>query len=72
MAAATGETGLTGGTRGSVTPVKRIPNKKKNIKSLALTPFLPVNKILLNEENDHNTETTDTSQYEKDDVSHTS
>ena len=27
-------------------------------------PFLPGNKILLNEDNDDNTETTDTSKYE--------
>ena len=45
----TGETGLTGGTRVSVTPGKRIPKKKKNIKSLALSPFIPGNKRLLNE-----------------------
>ena len=31
-------------------------------------PFLPGNKILLNEENDDNPETTDTPQYEKDDT----
>ena len=37
-----------------------------------LPPFIPVNKILLNEENDDNPETTDTSQSEKDDTSHTS
>ena len=30
-----------------------------------LPPFIPGNKILLNEENDDNPETTDTSQYEK-------
>ena len=36
-----------------------------------VTPFLPVNKILLNEENDDNPETTDTSQSEKYDMSHT-
>ena len=39
---------LTGGTRVSVAPEKRIPNKKKNIKSLALPPFNPENKRLLN------------------------
>ena len=69
---ATGETGLTGGTRVSVTTQKRNPKKKKNIKSKALSPFLPVNKILLNKENDHNPETTDTSLSEKYDMSHTS
>ena len=41
-----GETGLTGGIRVSVTPEKRIPKKKKNIKSKALSPFLPRNKRL--------------------------
>ena len=35
-------------------------------------PFLPRNKILLNDENDDNPETTDTPQSEKDDTSHTS
>ena len=49
-----------------------IPKKKKNIKPKALSPFLPGNKRLLNEENDNNPETTDTSLYEKDDMSHTS
>ena len=72
LSSATGETGLTGGTRLSVTPGKRIPNEKKNIKSLALSPFIPGNKILLKDENDHNPETTDTSRSEKDDISHTS
>ena len=31
LSAATGELGLTGGPRVSVTPEKRIPNKNKNI-----------------------------------------
>ena len=53
-------------------PDKRIAKKKKNIKSLDLYPFLPGNKILLNDENDNNPETTDTSLSEKDDMSHTS
>ena len=35
-------------------------------------PFIFGNKILLNEENDDNPETTDTSQSEKDGTSHTS
>ena len=35
-------------------------------------PFLPVNKRLLNEENDHNPETTYNSRSKKDDMSHTS
>ena len=67
-----GETGLTGGTKVSVTLEKRIPKKKKNIKPLALYSFLPGNKIVLNEENDHNTEITGTSRSEKDDMLHTS
>ena len=37
-----------------------------------MSPFLPGNKILLKEENDHNPETTDTSRSEKYDMSHTS
>ena len=69
---ATGETSLTGGTRVSVTPEKRIPKKKKYIKYLALSPFITGNRRLLNEENDNNPETTDTSRSEKDDMSHTS
>ena len=72
MYSETVETGLTGRTRVSETPEKIIPKKKNNIKSLALSPFLPVNKRLLNEENDHNTETIDTSRSEKYDMSHTS
>ena len=35
-------------------------------------PFLPWYKILLNEENDDNPETTDITLSEKDDMSHTS
>ena len=35
-------------------PEKLIPRKKKYIKSLSLSPFLPENKIFLNEENDYN------------------
>ena len=42
------------------------------MKSLALSPFIPVNKRLLNDENDHNPETTDNSLYEKFDMSYTS
>ena len=49
LSSATVETGLTGGTRLSVTPEKRIPKKNKNIKSKAFSPFLPGNKRLLNE-----------------------
>ena len=66
------ETGLTGGTRVNVTPGKRIPMNKKYIKSKAFSPFLPVNKILLNGDNDNNPETTDNSLSEKYDMSHTS
>ena len=69
---ATGETGLTGGTIVSLTPEKRIPKKKKNIKSLALSPFFSGNKILLSEENDNNPETTYTSQSGKDNMSNNS
>ena len=36
-----------------------------------IPPFLPRNKILINEGNDDNPEDTDTSQYEKYDTSHT-
>ena len=50
---------------------KRIPKNKKNIKPLALSPFLPGNKRLLNEENNHNPETTDNSLSGKYDTSHT-
>ena len=66
------ESGLIGWTSVNLTPDKRIPKKKKNIKSKALSPFLPVNKILINEENDNNPETKNTSLSEKDDMSHTS
>ena len=72
LSSATGETGLSGRTRVSVTPEKLIPKKKKHIKPLSLYPFLPGNKILLKEENGHNPETTDTSRSEKYDMSHTS
>ena len=37
-----------------------------------MSPFLPVYKRILNDENDHNFETTDTSLSEQDDMSHTS
>ena len=43
FSSATVETVLTGGTRLSLTPEKRIPKKKEDMKSLALSPFLPVN-----------------------------
>ena len=72
LSSATGETGLTGVTRLSVTPVKRIPKKKKYIKSKALSPFIPGNKRLLNEDNYDNPETTDTALSEKYYISHTS
>ena len=72
LSLATVETGLTRVTRVNATPEKFIPKKKKYIKSLALYPFIPVNKILLNKENDHNPETTDNSRSEKYNMSHTS
>ena len=50
LSSSTIETGITGGTRVNVTPEKRIPKKNKCIKSKALSPFLPVNKILLNKD----------------------
>ena len=56
----------------SVTPEKLIPKNKRNIKYLSLSPLFTGNKRLLNNENDNNTETTDTSRSEKDDMSHTS
>ena len=37
-----------------------------------MSPFIPGNKILLNEDDDDNPETTDTSLSGKDDMSHTS
>ena len=66
------EKGLTGGTRVSVMPEKCIPKKNKNIKSKALSPFIPGNKMLLKEKNDHDPETTYNSLSEKDDMPHTS
>ena len=44
LSSSTGETSLTGGTRVNVTPEKLIPNKKKYIKTKALSPFLPIIK----------------------------
>ena len=44
LSSSTGETGLTLVTRVNVNPEKRIPNKKKYIKSKYLSPFLPGNK----------------------------
>ena len=72
LSSSTRKTGLTGGTNVNLTPKKRIPNKKKNIKHKVLSPFLPENKRLLNEDNDNHPETADTSLYEKYDMSHTS
>ena len=43
---ATRESGLTWGTRVSVTTGKLITKKKKNTKSLALSPFLHGNKTI--------------------------
>ena len=51
---------------------KRIPKKKKYIKSKALSPFITGDKRLPNEDNDDNYETTDTPLSEKEDMSHTS
>ena len=39
--------------------------KKDQCLTPYIPPFLPGNKALINEENDDNTETTDTSHYEK-------
>ena len=72
LSSSTRETGLTGGTRVNITPEKHIPKKKKYIKSKALSPFLPGNKRLSNEDNDYDRKTIDTSLSEKDDMSHTS
>ena len=72
LSSSTGETGLTRGTRVNATPEKRIPKKKKYIKSKYLSPFIPGNKRLLNKDTDNKPETTDTSLSEKDDMSHTS
>ena len=88
---------LIGETRASVTPEKRIPRKKINIKSLStspprkdpilnqdkntlwlqkyqylpphIPPFPPGFKSLINQVNDYNPETTDTSGTDKDDTS---
>ena len=62
---------MTGGKRVNVTPKKHIPNNRKYIKPTALSPFLPRNKILLNEYNDDNPENTDTSLSGKDDMLYT-
>ena len=53
-------------------PDKSIPKKQKYIKPTALSPFLPGNKILLNEDNDDNPETTDNSISGKGDTSYNS
>ena len=68
----TGESGLTGGTRVNVTSKKCITKKQKYIKPTDLSPFLPWNKRILNEDKDDNPETTDTSLFGKYDMSHTS
>ena len=72
LSSSTGESGLTGETRVNITLEKRIPKKHKYIKPTALSPFLPVNKILLNGANDDNPETIDTSLSVKYYRSHTS
>ena len=66
----------------ALSPLRKgtIPNQDfKNVKlnkyqclTLDVPPFLPVNKILLNKDNDDNPKTRYTSQSEKDDTSHTS
>ena len=53
-------------------PEKRIPKEQKYIKPTAFSPFITEKKRLLNEDNDDNPETTDTSLPGKDDRSHTS
>ena len=65
FSSSTGELGLTGVIRVLVTPQKHIPKKKKYIKPKDLSPFITGNKILLNEDNDNNPETIDTSLYGK-------
>ena len=60
MSSSTGESGLTGVTRVNIMTKKRIPKKHKYIKPTALSPFIPGNKRLLNEDNYDNPETTDT------------
>ena len=72
LSSPTGESGLTGGTRVNVTPVKCIPKNQKYIKLTYLSLFFPRNKILLNEDNYDDPETTDTSLSGKYDMSHTS
>ena len=69
MSSSSVESGLTGLTRVNVTLEKHIPKKHKFIKLAALSPFIPVNKISLNEDNYDNPETTDTSLSGKDDMS---
>ena len=56
----TGETVLPVLTIVNVMPEKRILKKKKKINYKSLSPFLPENRRLLNEDNDDNPETTDT------------
>ena len=58
-------------TRVNITPEKRIPKKKKYIKSKPLSTYIPGNKRLLNKDYDDNHETTDISLSEKYDMSHT-
>ena len=72
LSSSTWKSYLKGETRVNVTPEKIIPQNQKYIKPTALSPFLPVNKVLLNEDNADDTETTDTSVSGKDDMLHTS
>ena len=61
LSSSQGETGLTVGKRVHLTPEKRIPKKKKILKYKYLSPCLPDNKRLLNEDNYDDPENTDTS-----------
>ena len=51
--------------------IKNYRTKTNQCLTPDVTPFLPVNKSLINEGNYNNPETINTSQYEKDDTSHT-
>ena len=64
-----------------MSPLRKYPITNQDKKIIGLNkyqwltpdvpPFIPINKILSNEENYDNPETTDTAQYEKYDKSHT-
>ena len=72
LSSATGELDLIWQTRVNVTTEKCIPKKQKYIKPKSSSPFLPGNKISLNEDDDDDPETTATSLSGKYDMSHTS